>query len=279
MLQRTGSADLHVHTHYSDGLHSPAEVVDFARRAGVGWLAIADHDAVAGIPEGAEAAKKAGIGFVPAIELSVQHGTEDFHLLGYWVDPEDGALQELLREIVDARNRRAGRIINRLHALGIPLTLEDARRQVRKGPYIGRPHIAQALIGGGWVQSFQEAFHRFLGKDAPAYIPKQPLDPRRALAALRGAGAVSVLAHPGAYRTNGAWRIFLPEGLQGLEVWHPKHSAEQVDVWRREAERHGLVMTGGSDFHGKGISESEIGVPHVDARRVDDLAARKGDTR
>lgn len=279
MAPRSGSADLHVHTHYSDGLHSPGEVVEFARLAGVQWLAIADHDSVGGLREGAGAAEAAGIGFVPAIELSVQHGPEDFHLLGYWIDADDRSLLQLLREIVDARNQRARRMINRLHALGIPITLEAAERQVRMGPYIGRPHIAQALIEGGWVQSFQEAFQRYIGRDAPAYFPKTPVEPRRAVSTLRAAGAVTVLAHPGAYRSNGAWRVFLHEGLQGLEVWHPKHYSDQAEAWRREAVKLGLAMTGGSDFHGKGISESEIGVPHVDARWIDDLAARKGDAR
>ncbi len=276
-MPRAGTADLHVHTHFSDGLHSPAEVIELARIAGVGWIAICDHDAVGGLQEGADAARRAGIGFVPGLELSVQHGAEDFHLLGYWLDPTDAALRSLLAEIVDARNQRAHRMINRLHALGVPVSLQAVEREVRMGPYIGRPHIAQALIEGGWVRTFQEAFHRYIGRNAPAYFPKSPVQPRRAMAVLRGAGAVTVLAHPGAYRATGAWKVFLKEGLCGLEIWHPKHSPVEVEHWSRVADRHGLAMTGGSDFHGKGISEAEIGVPRIDARRIDDLAARKGD--
>jgi len=276
---RQGSADLHVHTSFSDGLHRPADVVEMAKSAGLTWIGITDHDAVGGIGEALEAAERLGVGCVPGVELSVDYRGQDFHILGYWIDPENGALRELLGEILESRSRRADRIISRLHAMGVRITLEEIRKQMTGPRYIGRPHIAQALMARGDVQTFPEAFVRYIGRDAPAYVPKEPLEPSEALAVIRGAGGVPVMAHPGAYRMDGAFRVFLSEGLAGLETDHPKHSVEQQASFRRLAQQHDLVMTGGSDFHGRGVSDAVVGGVTVDARVLDELAARKDSKR
>lgn len=273
---REATADLHVHTRCSDGLCSPTEVVELAMQAGLSWISVTDHDTTIGLEEARAAALRLGIGFIPGVELSVEFGGQDFHILGYWIDSTDPELAALLDEVVAARKERAKRIINRLHALGVNLAFDQIEPHRWCPGYVGRPHVAMALISGGWVSTFPEAFARYLGKDAPAYVGKAPIEPARAIGTLRGAGGVAVLAHPGAYRLNGALDRFIEAGLQGIEVAHPKHTPEMAAGFRRLAERRGLVMTGGSDFHGRGMSEVPIGGTRVDAGLLDSLAARKG---
>jgi 3',5'-nucleoside bisphosphate phosphatase len=253
--------------------------VELAARAGLSWVAVTDHDTVAGLPEAQEAAERIGIGLVPGIELSVLWRDQDLHLLAYWVDPMDSGLLALLDEIGNARIERAKRILRRLHGLGVNLPFEALVGMTEGSRALGRPHVARALLTGGWVGSFGEAFARYLGSDAPAYVPKEPVDLARAFGVLRGAGGVPVLAHPGAYRLNGAMKLLVDHGLEGLETEYPKRSVEEGASLRRLAERHGLAMTGGSDFHGAGISDVTIGAVRIDARAVDVLAARKEEKR
>jgi predicted metal-dependent phosphoesterase TrpH len=182
---------------------------------------------------------------------------------------------ELIEQIADSRKRRAERILDRLFALGVRVPFEKVRERVGPSGPIGRPHIAEALMSGGWVQSFPEAFARYLGKDAPAYVAKDPIRPGHALGVIRAAGGVTVLAHPGAYQLDTSWGVFLKEGLQGLETVHPKHTPEAVEGFRKLAARHGLVATGGSDFHGRGNAEIPIGGIRIDAAVVDEIYARK----
>ncbi len=270
-----GYADLHVHTHRSDGLHSPAEVVEMAVRANLSWLAITDHDTIDGLPEAQAAATRLGIGLVPGLELSVGYLGQDFHVLGYWIDPADQRLKELLAEVSAARVARARAIVRKLYALGVNLSYEEVLEQAKSPRAVGRPHVALALVKGGRVGSFAEAFARYLGSEAPAYVGKAPVDPARALGVIRRAGGVPVLAHPGAYHLNGALRVFIKEGLQGLETEYPRRGPEEAASFRRIADRHGLAITGGSDFHGVGISDVPLGGVRVDARLLDHLAARK----
>ncbi len=274
MTQAT--ADLHVHTRCSDGLHSPAEVVELAAQAELSWISITDHDTTIGFKEARETAERLGVGLIPGVELSVEFSGQDFHILGYWVDPEYPELVDLLAEVLAARQERAHRIVSRLHALGVNMPFEQIATHRYCPGYVGRPHVAQALMAGGWVSTFPEAFARYLGKDAPAYVGKAPVEPARVIGTLRRAGGVSVLAHPGAYRLDGALDLFVRHGLQGIEVAHPKHTPDMAAGYRRLAERLDLVMTGGSDFHGRGMSEIAIGATRVDARLLEPLAARKG---
>ncbi len=279
ILLRTGTADLHVHTNRSDGLHGPAEMVEMAVRAGLSWVGITDHDTVSGVQEAQEAADRVGIGLVPGIELSVPWRDQDLHLLAYWVDPGNSGLIDLLREIEAARIERARKILRKLHGLGVDMAFETVLNDTSGSRALGRPHIARALLSGGWVGSFGEAFARYLGSDAPAHVAKEPLDLARAFGVLRAAGGVPVLAHPGAYRLNGAMTTLVDHGLEGLETEYPRRSAEEGASFRRLAERLGLTATGGSDFHGAGISDVTIGAVRIDARAVDQLAARKEENR
>jgi 3',5'-nucleoside bisphosphate phosphatase len=250
-----------------------------AARVGLGWVSVTDHDTVAGIAEAQEQAARLGIGFVPGLELSVPWRDQDLHLLAYWIDPLDRTLLDLLGELEQARLERGRKILRKLHGLGVVLRFEEVLCGTGCSRALGRPHIARTLVAGGWAGSFPEAFARYLGADAPAFVAKEPVDLDRAFGVLRGAGGVLVLAHPGAYRLNGALKTLVDHGLQGLETEYPRRSSDEAAGWRRIAERHGLAMTGGSDFHGAGVSDVVIGAVRVDARVIDDLAARKEEKR
>lgn len=272
---RTGYADLHLHTHWSDGLHSPREVVEAADRAALTWVAITDHDTVAGLDEGSAGAQRIGIGFVPALELSVAYRDQDLHVLAYWIDSADSALLTLLDQVCRARATRARRIVRRLHGLGVRLSMDAVMRQARSSRSLGRAHIARALIEAGEVFTFAEAFARYLGFGAPAYVAKETVGPVEGLRVLREAGGVPVLAHPGIYQMDEAWEILIREGLAGIECDHPMHTPEQAAGLRRLAERYDLVPTGGSDFHGGDSPQSSIGGTKVEAIVLDRLYARR----
>ena len=244
-------------------------------RKGLAWLAITDHDTVAGLEEAGERAGRVGIGFVPGVELSVDFRDQDFHILAYWIAPADPELTRLLEQASRSRVERARRILTLLHPLGLTLRMEEVERQALLSRSLGRAHIARALVESGQVGTFAEAFDRYLGCRAPAYVPKETVDPVRALTILRGAGGVPVLAHPGIYRLEGALEVLLQGGLAGIETEHPTHTAEQAANLRRLATRHGLVATGGSDFHGGDSAQSLIGTTKVEARTLDELYARR----
>lgn len=272
---RRGYADLHLHTHCSDGLCSPSEVVETAAGAALTWMAITDHDTVDGLDEGSAEAQRVGIGFVPAIELSVEYRDQDLHVLAYWIDPTDPGLLTLLERASRARIKRARLIVSRLHGLGVRLSMDAVMEQARSSKSLGRAHIARALIEAGHVGTFADAFARYLGFGAPAYTPKETVSPVEALRVLREAGGVPVLAHPGVYQMDGTWEVLVRAGLAGIETDHPMHSARQVAGFRRLAERYDLVPTGGSDFHGGDFPQSSIGGTKVEALALDRLYARR----
>ncbi|MFS8639481.1 MAG: PHP domain-containing protein [Symbiobacteriaceae bacterium] len=249
-------ADLHTHTTASDGTVTPEERVRMAREAGLAAVGVTDHDTLDGLPAARRAAAEAGLELVPGVELSaeVEVGGRrvDVHVLGYWVDEGDAPLMELLAERRRARERRLARILARLES-GCGIVLDEARvRAIAGRGAVGRPHVARALVEQGVVSTVAEAFERFLAPGRPGYVPREPLPPARAFAAIREAGGVPVLAHPG-LMPSAAWQL-LPawkdQGLLGIEVRHSQHTEAQVETFLRWAEDLGLVPTGGSDCHG-----------------------------
>nr|QFZ92254.1 PHP domain-containing protein [Synechococcus elongatus PCC 11802] len=240
--------ELHTHTTYSDGSLSPTELVEAAIAAGVTALAITDHDTLGGWTE-AIAAAGDRLEIVPGIELSTIHNDRSLHLLGFWPDRE--VLEPLLIEQQAGRWRRAEAIAAKLAELGAPIVLPE----LQAGQMPGRPHFAQALLDAGHVQSWDEAFRRFLGEQAPAYVPYEKLDVVEGIRWLREAGAVVVWAHPFLWRggrVEEALPLLVEAGLQGLEVIHPGHSPSdrrQLEEW---CDRYQLLPSGGSDYHGPG---------------------------
>lgn len=241
--------DLHVHSTASDGSLSPREVVEEARTRGVGLLAIADHDTTEGVPEAMEEARVAGVVLVPAVELSVGSEWYEVHVLGYFVDPGDEGLQAALRWLRETREGRNAAIVERLRALGVGVELARVK-EIAGGGSAGRPHIAQALVEAGHVASVQEAFHRYLARGKPAYVPRARLTDERAAEVIRAAGGVAVLAHPGKLPSRAALEGLLAAGMEGLEVYHCDHDERDNEELLALARARGLLVTGGTDSHG-----------------------------
>jgi predicted metal-dependent phosphoesterase TrpH len=271
--------DLHTHSARSDGTLDPAAVVALAIERGLDGVALTDHDTTDGLEEAAAAA--AGrIAFVPGIEFSAEYEGASLHVLAYWADPGNGSLRDELTRLTDTRFRRGEMMVEKLQALGYPITFERVR--VFAGDdLIARPHVAQAMVEAGIVANEKEAFDRFISDDGPAYVPKHALHPVGALGLIRAAGGACVLAHPGMWKGSGAVPDVLIEemaagGMAGLEVDHPDHDGEQRARYRAMAERLDLVPTGSSDCHGERYG-FRLGVETTPGELVAELERRAGD--
>ena len=241
--------DLHLHTTASDGTDSPAELVAACCAAGLTIVGVADHDTVAAVPDMAQAARDAGIGFVPGIEITAAWQGRDIHILGYFLDHRSPELLALLGAQRADRIRRTRLVAGRLEALGAPIDIEALIVRSKGRPLL-RPHIAQALVDGGHVRDDREAFDRYLGDDKPAFVPRAGATPVEVVALIRRAGGVSSLAHPGITQQDGLIPELAAAGLDALEVYHADHSVEDATRYVALAGRLGLAVTGGSDYHG-----------------------------
>jgi 3',5'-nucleoside bisphosphate phosphatase len=250
--------DLHMHSTASDGSDAPEAVAALAERNGLRVIALTDHDCLDGIPAAGARAETAGIRLTPGAELSVHEEGTDVHLLAYGFDPNDAALVEAIGRYRDARRERARKILARLKGLGIRIPLETVE-EIARGGALGRPHVAEALLRGGHVETFNEAFQRFLGTHAPAYVAKAPVQLEEAARVVREAGGVTVLAHPGTLNRDHLIPGWARRGLDGIEVWHSKHDASAIARYKDYAKIHGLLMTGGSDYHGERTPSVTIG--------------------
>lgn len=244
----TARVDLHAHSTASDGAMSPSAGVATAHAAGLAALALTDHDTLAGVAEAQRAADAVGLRLVPGVELSVHQGELEVHLLGLHIRDVD-ALQQELELFRERRVERARQIVAKLNALGVPLTVESVL-VIAAGGAVGRPHVAKALIAGGFVRDAREAFDRYLGAGKPAYADKERLEFADGIAMIRAAGGISVLAHPGPDGRRERIEPLVALGLDGLEVRHPSHSGEDIKRLGALAEFFGLVPSGGSDWHG-----------------------------
>jgi predicted metal-dependent phosphoesterase TrpH len=278
--------DLHVHTTHSDGSSTPAEVVRLAHRAGVTAMAITDHDITTGIAEATTAGMELGIEVIPGIEISSIHGGSELHILGYFLDPRDAGLHERLTVLRESRHRRNPKIIERLQALGIDITYEEVRALAGTDS-VGRPHIARLLMEKGVVASAKEAFDRFLADGRPAYVPRLLPSPAEAIQWIRSAQGLAVLAHPTWVKTvegtlTDLVRQLKTDGLDGIEVHYSTHTPRQTRDYLSLAKQLGLLITGGSDFHGLtkpdidvGIGRGTLRIPDTLLPRLKDAAARR----
>ena len=233
---------------------SPAEVVDWAVTSGLKVMALTDHDTMAGVVAALARGRKKGIEVVPGVELSVRHDSTPIHLLGYWPQPDDIGLQQRLQRIQTARKERNDRIVAKLNRLGIAVRMEELRQGAADGQ-IGRPHIARLLVAKGVVRDVNQAFAIYLRRGAAAYAERSRFEAGEAIAAIHGAGGMAVLAHPGLLDRSPAVIFALlnalkDQGLAGVEAYYPSHSPKVTTSLKRMAKKLGLVVTGGSDFHG-----------------------------
>jgi 3',5'-nucleoside bisphosphate phosphatase len=247
--------DLHAHTTHSDGSDTPDELIAEARDADAMAVAITDHDTVAGLGEGRAAAAALGVEFIDGIEISAEYSPGTMHVLGYFINPDSADLQARLVELREARERRNPQIAERLQALGCAIAYEEVER-LAGNQVVGRPHFARLLLERGYATSIQDAFDRFLGKGAAAYVEKARLSPAAAIALIHQAGGVAVLAHPYQLKlaTLEATEQLIVElaalGLDGVEAIYSRHSEDERRAYAEMARRHGLLITGGSDYHG-----------------------------
>lgn len=265
--------DLHLHSIHSDGTRTVEELVSMAVEAGLAAVSLTDHDTVAGLPAMREAARGTGVEIVSGVELSSSAGASDLHVLGYFIDPGDEGLLRGLEWFRNGRRERLTKMVSRLNELGVDVSEEEVGRYATSDAP-GRPHVAQALLDLGFVDTFDDAFRRYLACYAPAYVPKPRFAPTEAVALIRRAGGAPVLAHPGTLGRDDVIPELVDAGLVGIEVWHPKHSPSQVASYRRLARELGLVTTGGSDFHGEPVGMATMGVPEVPAEVLAELRSR-----
>lgn len=276
--------DLHTHSNASDGSLSPGELVAYAIQRGAAAIALTDHDTVAGLPEALRAAEAGSFELVPGLEISAAYSGGGMHILGYFIDHTDPYFRQELERLQEARRERNPKIIARLQELGIPLTYD--RVLALSGGQIGRPHIAQAMLQIGAVQNLEEAFKKYLTKGAPAYVEKFRFPSEQAMALIRRAGGVPVLAHPSTLNctTREQLTVLLrglkDQGLQGLECLYSEHTPEQTRDYLSLAAELDLRVTGGSDFHGRNKEGVEmltgygsLQVPYQRLQELKDLKA------
>lgn len=257
--------ELHCHTTFSDGTLTPTQLVQEALRVGVRALAITDHDTVGGWDEAFLAAQDHDLEIVPGLELSTVHHGRSLHILGFYPNAEK--LLPPLSDRTDGRKRRAEGMITKLAELGYPIEPP----KMGEGMAPGRPHIAYAMVKAGYVKNSQEAFERFLGEDGPAYVHYEKFSIQEGITLLRNSGAVPVWAHPFLFRggeVEETLKELVEAGLMGVEVYHPNHTRSQTEHLKKLCQHHGLLMTGGSDYHGPGMDGKTMERSHLNMLNV-----------
>ena len=272
-------ADLHLHTHYSDGTFTPEEVVRRARSAGLAAISLTDHDTLKGLEPARRAAgsdPSAGSGqaleIITGVELTAIFGDRELHVLGYGFRPDDLPLQSYLARAQGGRRERIQAMIDQLREHGVEVSLEEVDAAAGDADSIGRPHLAEVLVRKGAVRSLPEAFERYLGDRAPCFVHKATLTVQQAAALLRTAGGIAVLAHPHRLIQQSWIPELVEQGIQGIEVYHPDHNAAVAQHYRQLAEERGLLITGGSDCHGLrkagGPTLGTVSVPYPCVERL-----------
>jgi predicted metal-dependent phosphoesterase TrpH len=250
------SADLHLHSTASDGSDPPATVVRRVAEAGFAAMALADHDTMDGVAEAMAEANRIGILCIPAVEYSTLDGEREIHMLGYGLDADDPVLKKELRRLSAGRFNRAQLMVEKLNELGVAITWERVQ-QIAGDENVGRPHVAKAMQEAGYIREIKEAFtEEWIANGGRAYVERVKITPEESIAQIRAAGGIAVLAHPGRFRSDDdtigddVIDRYIAAGLEGIEVFYSRHTPAMEAHYRAIAERHGLVMTGGSDDHG-----------------------------
>lgn len=264
--------DLHMHSTASDGSLPPEAVVRAARAVGLGVIALTDHDTLGGVEAARREGDRIGVRVITGTELSAHDGDREVHLLALHLSRVE-AIESHLAHFRETRRTRAERIVAALNGLGIPVTVEAVLAQSQGGA-VGRPHVARALIAGGWVADSREAFDRYLGHGRPANVPKPRLPIADAIRLVHDAGGLAILAHPGPDGNRQRVMRFAAAGLDGLEVRHPSHSPDDTARLAALVEELHLVPSGGSDWHGAPEGPRCIGCMQVPADWLDRQEAR-----
>ncbi len=266
-------ADLHLHTHFSDGTYSPEKLAGHAQTHGLAAVSLTDHDTLEGCSAMAVACANRGIEFLPGTELTVEVAEIELHLIGYLIDIHNPKLLAEINTFQIVRQERVREMVARLNRLNIPLEV-DAVLALAGCRSPGRPHVGRALVQAGFCGSLDEAFERFLKKHRPAWVPKFKISGQNAIELIHQAGGMAVLAHPGLNRNDDLIPQLVAEGLDGLECYHSKHTASASEHYVQLAHEHGLLVTGGSDCHGLNKGKPLIGSIKLPYHHVRELKLR-----
>ncbi len=259
--------DLHTHSTASDGTLAPGQVIEAAASCGLKALALTDHDTVGGVVAAREAGARLGVRIVAGVELSAFQDDHEVHVLALHLSQLE-TLEKKLQELRAQRYTRAEKIVDKLNALGVPITLDEVLVQSNGGA-VGRPHVARALIARGVVHDFRDAFQRYLGGNGSAFVPKDRLSIEDAIAIAHEAGALAIWAHPGDGGRRERLEPLVAAGLDGIEIRHPGHSGEDIKRLQALADFFGLVPSGGSDWHGASEGPRRLGMMNVPSDWLD----------
>ncbi len=246
------SSDLHMHTNCSDGLLSPEELVAAAKQAGLGYIAITDHDTVDGICQLYEQGlyPASGIKIIPGIEFSAHHPESEIHILGYNVDIYNRELRDRLNDVVEGRWTRFSNMVEKIQALGYDISETDVLEIADGSTSISRSHVAQAMVKKGYFTSVKDVFDQLLVKGKPAYVSHFRLEPGEIIDLIKNSGGTPVLAHPKLIYNDELVEELLKKGIEGIEAIYPKHDEEDTARYLAMADKYNLLVTGGSDYHG-----------------------------
>ena len=258
--------DLHIHTIYSDGVYSPERIVDTAIEAGLDAIAITDHDNVLAYPIAVDYAKKIAnsggknLEILPGVEINTIYKGTEIHILGYFMNRDNADFQEMLKSQQKARVKQTEEIIHLLNKKeGIHITLDKLKSLVAEGGSIGRPHIAKAITMVGGTNSVTDAYNKYIHDGSDVYIQRKTITPHEAIEVIYDAGGIPVFAHP--FDVEDAENLikeFMHYGLRGVEAYHRKHSPAMVEYYSSIAEKNGLIITGGSDFHAPNPNNGQV---------------------
>ncbi len=272
-MNREPQADLHLHTHYSDGTYSPEDLALQAQLHQLSAVGLTDHDTVEGCATAARACAAAGIEFIAGTELTAEQNGHEIHILGYCLETKHPLLLAEIGRFQQVRQNRIREMVARLNRLSVPLQ-EEAVFALANCRSPGRPHVARALVEAGLCGTLDEAFERFLKRNRPAWVPKFKMSAAPAIELIHKAGGAAVMAHPGLNRTDEVIPSMVEAGLDGIECFHTKHSAATVSHYLELAHRLQLLVTGGSDCHGRSKGRPVMGTVKLPYQHVDAIKAR-----
>jgi predicted metal-dependent phosphoesterase TrpH len=277
----TNAIDLHTHSTASDGVYSPTILLQHAKTAGIHVLALTDHDSTEGVAEAAEAANALDIDFIPGIEINTDIRGSEVHVLGYFLEYQQPAFQDVLRVLRDSRELRGQRMVELLDQQGVHISWKRVR-EIANG-VVGRPHVARALLEAGYVQTIGEAFDKYIGRGRLAYVPHYKLTPNEAVRLIASANGLPVIAHPLNIPGLVELRNWLPglceAGMVGLETYYGQYTPQDEQTLLALAHEYQLIPTGGSDFHGPDIHPTPLGGRYVPYEAVERLKAESAKRR
>lgn len=266
-------ADLHIHSYLSDGTDSPEKIVQMAKSVGLTTISLTDHDNVDGLDRIIEEGKIQGVEIIPGIEFTTEVPGAEIHILGYFIDRKNPILLDKLKQLQTGRVERIHKIVEKLNKVGVMITADDVFA-IAKNNTPGRPHVAKAMIKNGAVSSFKEAFDRYIDFRGPAYVSHYKMSPDEAIKLICQVSGIAVFAHPAISARDEMIPEFISSGLKGIEVFYPTNRPEQTSKYKELAKKYGLIMTGGTDFHGQNSGKKiELGDLTIEDTYIDALKA------